>query len=448
MSTPAILNVDIESIIDHNKVGRFQRRVLLLCFGVLILDGIDVNLSSYLGPALIADWHVTKAGLGPLLTGGLVGLALGSVTAGPLGDRVGRRRIIVYSLVFYGLMSALSALSTDVASLTVMRALTGLGLGASMPNAATLVAEYAPKVRRAAMMTFMYCGFTAGAAAGNYLTTFVIHAGSWRWALIVGGILPFAYAFVVFAKLPESPKFLASRGGREKELAGILNAIEPGCANNADEPVRFTVAESDHAERGSVGALLARRYSAGTLTIWLGFLAAFFTVYLMNSWLPILMTDVGFSPYEVATLGFLLQLGGTIGNILIGQAMDRAGKHRTIVISSLCAGVMLVAIAAAPHSVFALGALIFVLGAFTNSLAVAYPVLAAMFYPTALRATGTSWATGVARVGAIAGASVGTLLVSEGFTYKGVFLVLLVPVAVGIVAVSLKSRLASNDGDL
>ena len=442
MSAPAIFEVDIEGVIDRNRVGRFQRRVLLLCFGVLILDGIDVNLSSYLGPALISNWHVTKADLGPILTGGLVGLALGSLIAGPLGDRVGRRKLIVYSLVFYGVMSALSTLSTDVASLTVMRALTGLGLGASMPNAATLVAEYAPKVRRGVMMTFMYCGFTVGAAIGGYLTTFVIHAGGWHWALFVGAILPLCYAIAVYAALPESPKFLARRGGRDAELAGILNAIEPGCVNAAHGPVRYTVAESHNAERGSVSALLTRRLSAGTLTIWLGFFAAFFTVYLMNSWLPIMMTDVGFSSYEVATIGFLLQLGGTAGNILIGYAMDRAGRHRTIVISTLCAGVMLIAVAAAPRSVFAIGALIFILGAFTNSLAVAYPVLAATYYPTAIRATGTSWATGIARIGAIVGTSLGTVLVAAGFSYKGVFLVLLAPVAVGVLAVSLKSRLA------
>src|SRR6266700_2803548 len=120
-----------KTLSNRNRIGRFQRRVLPLCFGVLILDGIDVNLPGYLGPALITDWHVTKPGLGPILIGGLVGLALGSVTAGPLGDRVGRRRVIMYSLVFYGLMAAVSALSTDVASLTVMRGLTGLGLGAS-----------------------------------------------------------------------------------------------------------------------------------------------------------------------------------------------------------------------------------------------------------------------------------------------------------------------------
>jgi AAHS family 4-hydroxybenzoate transporter-like MFS transporter len=438
MSAPAVL--DVEHIIDRNGVGRLQRRVLLICFGVLIVDGIDTTMSGYLGPALIADWGISKADLGPVVTSGLVGLALGSLIAGPLADRFGRQRIILLSLIFFGLLSAASALTSGVASFSALRVLTGLGLGASMPNAATLVAEYAPRARRGVMMTFMYCGFTLGAAVGGYLTSFLIASASWRLALVAGGVLPIAFAGVVFLALPESPKFLARRGGRAGELTALLNQIEPGCVGDGGSAARFTLTEDQTGGGAPVRALLSPRYRIGTATIWAGFLAAFFTVYLMNSWLPILMSDVGFSLIQVATIGFLLQFGGTIGNIAIGFVMDRAGMHRTIIVSTICAGAMLVAIAAAPRSVLAIGALIFVLGIFTNSLAVAFPVLAAAFYPTAMRATGTSWATGIARIGAIGGAAAGTVLVALGLDYKAVFLTLLVPVAVGVLAASINSR--------
>jgi len=441
MSAPAVL--DVEGIIDRNRVGPLQRRVLLLCFGVLILDGIDITMAGYLGPALIADWHIPKSALGPILTSGLVGLALGSLLAGPLADRVGRRRVIVFSMVCYGLMSAVSALAPGPVWLAALRLLTGLGLGASMPNAATMVAEYAPRARRGVMMTFMYCGFTLGAAVGGYLTSVLIASAGWRFALLAGGVLPLVYALVVFLALPESPKFLARRGGHQTELGELLNQIEPGCVTGAASPLRFTVAEDPTEPGAPIRALLTPRYRVGTSTIWIGFLAAFFTVYLMNSWLPILMSDVGFTLTEVATIGFLLQFGGTIGNIAIGYVMDLAGMHRTVLISTICAGVMLVTIAAAPRSVLVIGSLIFMLGMFTNPLAVAFPVLAAAFYPTAIRATGTSWATGIARFGAIGGAAVGTVLVSAGVGYRAVFLALLIPVAIGILAISIKSRVGN-----
>jgi len=314
-----------------------------------------------------------------------------------------------------------------------------------MPTAATtMVAEYAPRARRGVMMTFMYCGFTLGAAFGGYLTTFLIASAGWRAALIAGGVLPLGCAAVVFLALPESPKFLARRGGQDSKLADLMNQIEPACVDGAASPVRFAVTEDRAGPGAPIRALLTQRYRLGTTTIWIGFLAAFFTVYLMNSWLPILMSDVGFTPTEVATIGFLLQFGGTIGNIAIGYAMDRFGMHRTVLVSTICAGAMVITIAAAPRSVLVLGALIFGLGMFTNSLAVAFPVLAAVFYPTAIRATGTSWATGIARLGAIAGAAVGTVLISIGLGYHAVFLALLVPIAVGIVAISIKGRVGTS----
>lgn len=441
MSGPVVL--DVEEVIDRSGVGAMQRRVLLLCCGVLILDGIDTTMAGYLGQALMTDWGISTAALGPVVTSGLVGLALGSLIAGPLGDRFGRKKVILASLVFFGLASAASALATGVFSFSVLRVLTGLGLGASMPNAATLVAEYAPKARRAVMMTFIYCGFTLGAAVGGYLTAYLIAAVTWHWALVAGGILPLLFAAAVAAGMPESPKFLARHGGRDAELAAIVTRIEPAAVTPA---TRFTVAEDKAATRAPVRALLTSRYRLGTIAVWAGFVAAFFTVYLMNSWLPILMSDVGFSLAQVATIGFLLQVGGTVGNVAIGYLMDRFGLHRTMIVGTGCAGVMIIAIAVSPQSVVVIGALIFVLGMFTNSIATGFPVLAAHFYPTAMRATGTSWATGIARGGAIGGAAIGTLLVSLGPGYQAVFLTLLVPVAVGVIAVAVKSRTSNADG--
>jgi len=378
------------------------------------------------------------------VTSGLVGLALGSLLAGPLADRIGRRRVIIGSLLLFGIMSALTALTTDIWWFSVLRVLTKLSLGAAMPNATTLVSEYAPSGRRSAMMAITYCGMTLGAAIAGYLTSALVQIASWHWALVVGGVLPVLYAAVVHRALPESPKFLARRADRADELVALVNRMVP-------EPVpagtRFALDEPAATSTTPIVGLLSRRFRLGTATIWLGFVAAFFIVYLMNSWLPILMTDVGFSLTATATIGVLLQLGGTIGNIGIGWLMDRFGLHRTVAVGMAFAAVMLVLIAMAPQTVVVIGALIFVLGMFTNSVATGFPILSAAFYPTAIRATGTSWATGIARFGAIAGAAAGTLLVALGLQYQQVFLVLLIPAAVSIAAVVLKGRAARTPND-
>ncbi|GAA0895839.1 aromatic acid/H+ symport family MFS transporter [Pseudonocardia zijingensis] len=437
--------LDVQRVIDRHPVGRMQRRVLLLCLGVVTLDGIDVAMVSYIGPSLIVDWGLSKAELGPVVTSGLLGLAIGSLVAGPLADRVGRRRIIIASLVFFGLMSVATALTTDVLWFSILRLLTGLGLGAALPNATTLVSEYAPSRRRSAMMALTYCGMTLGGAVAGYLTNLAIQLASWHWALVVGGVVPLAYAVVVARALPESPKFLARHEERRAELVELMNRVVP-------EPIpsdaRFALHEPTVRTRIPVAGLVAPGFRIGTVTIWTGFVAAFFIVYLTNSWMPVLMTDVGFSLAAAATIGLLLQAGGTIGNLVIGSLMDRFGLHRSVVVAMACAAVMLVLVAIAPQDVIVLGVLIFVLGMFTNTVGTGFPILSAAFYPTSIRATGTSWATGVARFGAIGGAAVGTVLVAAGLGYRQVFLALLVPAAVCIVAVTVKglrARAADRD---
>ncbi|BBF99168.1 MULTISPECIES: MFS transporter [Pseudonocardia] len=434
--------IDLQGLIDKHPVGPYQRRVLLLCLGVLVLDGLDVAMVSFIAPSLIADWGLDKAEVGPIVTGGLLGLALGSLIGGPLADRFGRRRVIIASMVFFGLTCAATALAPDVFWFTVLRVITGLGLGAALPSATTLVSEFAPARRRAALMAITYCGMTLGAALAGYVTSVAVQVATWHWALVVGGALPLLYVVLVARTLPESPKYLARDDRRRAELAALMDRVVP-------EPVpadaRFFLDEQATGSRTRVTGLVNEPFRLGTATIWIGFISAFFIVYLMNSWLPILMTDVGFSLTAAATIGLLLQLGGTVGNVGIGWLMDRFGLHRTMAIGMSCAAVMLVLIAVSPREVVVLGALIFVLGMFTNSVATGFPILSASYYPTAIRATGTSWATGIARFGAIGGAAAGTALVAIGLGYEQVFLVLLLPAALAVVAVTVKGRFARGN---
>lgn len=216
--------LELQSVIDRHPVGRLQRRVLMLCFGVLVLDGIDVAVVSFIAPSLIADWGISKAQLGPVVTSGLLGLAVGSLVAGPLADRFGRRKIIIGSLVFFGVMCTATALASGVVAFSILRVLTGFGLGAAMPNATTLVSEYAPARRRSAMMAITYCGMTLGSAIAGYLTSVIVEIASWHWVLIVGGVLPVVYAVVVAVALPESPKYLARVPQRRAELSTLMGS--------------------------------------------------------------------------------------------------------------------------------------------------------------------------------------------------------------------------------
>jgi len=152
--------LNIQEFLDSRSFGPFHWKILLLGLVVLILDGFDVVAMGFIAPAVVADWKLTRAALGPVLSMGLFGLAIGALTGGPLADRFGRRKVIIGAIFFFGLMSLASAWSPNVEVLSIMRFLTGLGLGASQPNAATLASEYAPKKYRALMVTVIYNDLT------------------------------------------------------------------------------------------------------------------------------------------------------------------------------------------------------------------------------------------------------------------------------------------------
>ena len=143
------LSINVTDVIDTHKVGAFQLRVFLLCAAVLFVDGFDVQGITYAAPAISREWGLARGALGPTFSAGLFGVMLGAVLLAPLADRVGRRRVIIYSCVAFGVGTLLTVPVGSLSSLLVLRFFTGLGLGSALPNAIGLASEYAPRPRRA-----------------------------------------------------------------------------------------------------------------------------------------------------------------------------------------------------------------------------------------------------------------------------------------------------------
>lgn len=434
-NTRASRVIDVQQLLDEQPVGRFQILVLMMCMFIVTLDGLDTVMMGFIAPALSSAWAIPRDALGPVMSGGLLGLAFGALCAGPLADRFGRKTVMTIAVLFFGVWSLGSAFASNVTELTVLRFLTGLGLGASMPNAATLMAEYAPQRCRALMVTTVFCGFTLGAAGGGFVSTWLIAAHGWPSVLILGGVLPILYVPLMIKWLPESARYLSLKETRRARLVGVLNRIQ---RDMADAATRFVSQETQQRERSPVRLILSRDYAFGTVMLWICYFAGLLTVYLLGSWLPTLIRGAGFTLEQAAIVGALFQAGGTIGSLAIGWLMDRVNPHRALGATVFIGGVFAWYMGLPGHGIMGISALAFGMGYCMNGSNTGFCALAAGSYPTRMRATGTSWMLGIGRFGGIAGAMLGASMLHANWGFGEVLTALAVPAAVGAAAVLLK----------
>ena len=173
-----------------------------------------------------------------MFSAGLFGLMIGALTLGPLADRVGRKKIIIFSTLAFGIGTLATAFIQDVNTLLVIRFLTGLGLGGAMPNTVAMTSEFNPHRRRATMVMIMFCGFSLGAALGGLLAAALIPQFGWRSVFVVGGVAPLLLVPILALRLPESVRFLALTGSANARVAELLAAINPKASVCAGDAIR------------------------------------------------------------------------------------------------------------------------------------------------------------------------------------------------------------------
>ncbi|BBV95669.1 MULTISPECIES: MFS transporter [Pseudomonas] len=436
-------SLDVQSFINQQPLSRYQWRVVLLCFLIVFLDGLDTAAMGFIAPALSQEWGIDRASLGPVMSAALIGMVFGALGSGPLADRFGRKGVLVGAVLVFGGFSLASAYATNVDQLLVLRFLTGLGLGAGMPNATTLLSEYTPERLKSLLVTSMFCGFNLGMAGGGFISAKMIPAYGWHSLLVIGGVLPLLLALVLMVWLPESARFLVVRNRGTDKVRKTLSPIAPQVVAEAGS---FTVPEQKAvAARNVFAVIFSGTYGLGTLLLWLTYFMGLVIVYLLTSWLPTLMRDSGASMEQAAFIGALFQFGGVLSAVGVGWAMDRFNPHKVIGIFYLLAGVFAYAVGQSLGNITVLATLVLIAGMCVNGAQSAMPSLAARFYPTQGRATGVSWMLGIGRFGAILGAWSGATLLGLGWNFEQVLTALLVPAALATVGVIVKGLVSHAD---
>ncbi|MBU9205436.1 MFS transporter [Burkholderia multivorans] len=424
--------VDIKAFIDERGVTARQWLLALLCFLVVAADGVDVAMMGFVAPPIIHEWHITRASFGLVMSTAPFGLVLGALVAGPSSDRLGRRKVLIASVLLFGVCSLLTALSASLEQMMVMRFVTGIGLGAAMPNATTLLSEYVPERRRSLLITSMFIGFGVGSALVGFVAGWLIPHLGWRSVLVFGGVLPVATVPLLFAWLPESVRFMLVRGYPRERIAATLNRV---CRADFSPATSFFAPEPATPGKGSIGVLFARGYGVVTISLWVTYFMGLLVIYLITGWLPTLIRDAGLPIDKAADVTAMFQTGGIAGAVLAGWAMDRLPPVSVIAVTYAGGALCVLGLGTAGAMSGALPLWMLAAGFFMNGAQTGLNAYAPVCYPTKARATGVSWMLGIGRCGSILGSAVGGLLIGWGYGFGALLSMLAIPAGMAAVAI-------------
>ena len=431
--------VDVQAFINEHPFGRFQRLVFFMCFVIVLLDGFDTAAIGYIAPSLLTEWHLPKPALAPVLSAALFGIAFGALLFGPVADRIGRRPLIVGSVFVFGVACTASTFSSSIGQLSLLRFVTGVGLGAAMANAVTMIGEFCPTSRRATVTSLMCCGFPLGAALGGLIAAWLIPHAGWRIVLLLGGVTPMLHGTLLFFKLPESAHFLVKRGRPAAQTRAILMRI----SHDASKPRGFALVEGvPQTDHNSLGLVMSRTYIVGTFMLWLAAFMGLVIIYASINWMPVLLKDAGLSGRAATLISALFPLGG-IGAVLCGALMDRFNANLVIASCYALAAISLFFIGQTIGRIALLVPVVLISGVLMNTAQASLNALAAAFYPTEGRSTGVAWMLGIGRFGGIAGSFLVAELVRRHFSFSGIFTVIAMAGGLSCVALLLKQAARS-----
>jgi MFS transporter, AAHS family, 4-hydroxybenzoate transporter len=421
--------IEIGQLIDERPLSSLQIMVMILSFLIVWLDGYHIQSMALVVPTLSTEWHVAKTDFDWVVSSALIGILLGSAFIASLGDRWGRRKILIISMIIIGGSSVGTGFSTQMIHLIIWRFFTGLGLGASIANATALTSDYVPSKRRAALVTLMFSGVSIGAFTSGFIADPIIVTFHWRGLFTIGGAVPLVLALVLAAILPESLKLLLARTPDDPRIPKILGRLAP------DVDARAVYARTQEVQRQSALELLSKPYVKGTLLLWFVFFVNMFILYLLVNWLPTLLSTQGWSPSESRRGAVMIQLGGVMGGLILSYYVDKAKTVVATITAYILCAVAFGLFAVLPSSGISWWLLLLVVGGGISGGQFVINALAAGFYPTVIRSTGVGWAFSVGRVGAILSGFAGATILKMQVAPFAVLGLLVIPVLLCIAGV-------------
>ena len=388
-------------------------RTIGLCFLVALMEGLDLQAAGIAAQGMAAAFELDKLHMSWVFSAGIFGLLPGAFAGGWLADRIGRKRVLMASVGLFGVFSLATALAWDINSLLVARCLTGVGLGAALPNLIALTSEVAGPRLRGTAVSLMYCGVPLGAALAALIGIADL-AGGWQVVFYVGGVVPLLIVPLLGLYLPESQQFRNVQG---------------------EAPI------------GVVQGLFREGAALPTTLIWVSYFFTLMVVYILINWLPSLVIGQGFTGRQASWVMLALQIGAAAGTLFLGWVMDRLPAWALSALIYVGILVSLTALGLASHlpGMLAAG---FIAGFFATGGQCVLYALAPHFYRPSIRATGVGSAVAIGRLGAMSGPLVAGKMLALGTGTAGVMLASAPGIVIAAVAffyLSVRRNAASPD---
>lgn len=363
-----------------------------ICFLIAVIEGLDIQAAGIAAAGIREHFGLDSSQLGVFFSAGILGLLPGALVGGRFADRIGRKKVLIWSTAVFAVFTLCTVWVNSFNSLLAVRFLAGAGLGGAMPILITLASEAVSPQNRGRAVGLMYCGMPVGAAILSLVAATEFGA-NWKNVFYLGGLLPIFAIPLMMLFLPESKEYLKAQNKTAAELA-----VAP---------------------QGSFKDLFNSDNLLRTLCIWVSYFFTLMVVYIMLSWLPSLFMELGFTRKDGSTAQFYFMVTATLGTIILGMLTDRWKKAYVILLmyGGILAGLLALNGASSLNQMYMAAALA---GAFVIGCQGVLYAFGSIVYPTEVRGTGVGVASAVGRIGAMLGPVIAGQLLTADFGAAGV----------------------------
>ncbi|MQU08159.1 MFS transporter [Pseudomonas helleri] len=413
LDCPPEKSLEIGSLLDASSWNGYQKLVLLLLTSVMVLDGVDAQVLSLSLSAITTEFHTNRSAISWIYALSFIGMAIGAALGGILGDKYGRKIVLVVATFVFGALTATAAFVDSIFWLGACRAIASLGMGGAMPTVAALTAEYTGAGKRSLALGVVMAGLPLGGILVGVLAAGVLPTQGWRSLFLVAGLAPVVLSIVLLALLPDSLRFVLKKSKNTYKASRILARVT-GQKISSNLHLYY---QEEKKTKVSISEIATGGYLLDTVLISLGLFFAVLCTYMMYSWSPTFFIEAGYDvKYSSLTMS-LFSTGGLLGAIIAGYFFSVLGSRKTLIKMvalgiMFCIGLCVLPSSQISESPTAILIALFVLGVCIPGTQSAIMVMVTQVYPSHMRSTGVGIAAAVGRVGAIASAFIGPYALS------------------------------------